>query len=370
MPALLAPYEEKDIFNADETGLFFKCLPDKTLTFKNEACHGGKLSKERVTCLLATNMTGTEKLKVLLIGKSAKPRCFRGVKCLPVTYKNNKKAWMTSELFEWWLMELDKYFLRQNRQVLFIIDNCPAHPQIKHKLKSIRLTFFPPNMTSKLQPLDQGIIKSFKFHYRRRILQKILNNFETYSSIPKIDLLDCVNIAATVWNVDVNQTTILNCFRKAGFGVNRFYDEEDEISLAQLKEKIRCEQQVVSEAEQSFNKYLQFCNINVATSIDDFMNLDEALVTSEIPTDEEIIASVAHQPEEEKSDSDTDEMPREKPSQQDMLTAFETIQIGLTMNENTTDHIFNSLAQIKKFYESECERKQVHQNLITDYFKK
>ncbi|KAL7725492.1 hypothetical protein ACLKA6_001182 [Drosophila palustris] len=47
LPGLLEKYSERDIFNADETGLFFKCLPDKTLTFKNEPCHGGKNSKQR-----------------------------------------------------------------------------------------------------------------------------------------------------------------------------------------------------------------------------------------------------------------------------------------------------------------------------------
>ncbi|XP_066139197.1 tigger transposable element-derived protein 4-like isoform X2 [Euwallacea fornicatus] len=248
-PALLAPYDEKDIFNADETGLVFKCLPDKTLSFKNEKCYGGKLSKERVTCLLAANMTGTEKLKIVLIGKSAKPRCFRGVTSLPLTYKSNKKAWMTADLFESWLLALDKYFLHQNRKVLLIIDNCPAHPQLNHKLRAIKLTFFPPNMTSKLQPLDQGIINCFKLHYRQRILKKILDSFESHSSIPKIDLLDCINIVAKVWNVDVTQTTIHNCFRKAGFGIHNFYDQEDEIPLAQVREKIIQEQQMTSNIE-------------------------------------------------------------------------------------------------------------------------
>lgn len=55
---LLCEYDPKNVFNADETGLFFKCLPDRTLTFKNEKCHGGKLSKERVTLLFAVNMDG------------------------------------------------------------------------------------------------------------------------------------------------------------------------------------------------------------------------------------------------------------------------------------------------------------------------
>lgn len=88
--------DPKNVFNADETGLFFKCLPDRILTFKNEKCHGGKLSKERVTLLFAVNMDGSEKLRLLFIGKSAKPRCFKNVKSLPVTYRNNKKSWMTT----------------------------------------------------------------------------------------------------------------------------------------------------------------------------------------------------------------------------------------------------------------------------------
>jgi hypothetical protein len=45
LPQLLKDYEPKDIFNADETGLFYKLLLDKTLQFKGEKCHGGKRGK-------------------------------------------------------------------------------------------------------------------------------------------------------------------------------------------------------------------------------------------------------------------------------------------------------------------------------------
>src|ERR1044072_1514935 len=43
---ILDIYDPKDIFNADETGLFFKCLPNKTLSFRGDKCFGGKNSKE------------------------------------------------------------------------------------------------------------------------------------------------------------------------------------------------------------------------------------------------------------------------------------------------------------------------------------
>ncbi|XP_046588037.1 tigger transposable element-derived protein 4-like [Neodiprion lecontei] len=107
LPVLLHDYTPDDVFNADEAGLFYKCLPDKTFTFKGQPCHGGKLSKDRVTVLVCANMSGNEKLPLLLIGKSKSPRCFKGIKTLPVNYQNNKKAWMTSDLFVDWLKKVN-----------------------------------------------------------------------------------------------------------------------------------------------------------------------------------------------------------------------------------------------------------------------
>lgn len=95
----------KNIFNVDETSFFYKCTPDKTLAFKDEKYHGGNLSKERVTVL-----DESEKLPLLMIGKSANPRCFKNVKSKPVEYVKSAKAWMTSGLFQKWLLNLDKKF--------------------------------------------------------------------------------------------------------------------------------------------------------------------------------------------------------------------------------------------------------------------
>lgn len=53
----------------DESGLFYKMMPDKTLKFKGEKCTGGKMSKDRI----AANMDGSEKRKLLAIGKSRTP---------------------------------------------------------------------------------------------------------------------------------------------------------------------------------------------------------------------------------------------------------------------------------------------------------
>ena len=94
LPGLLARYAADDIYNADETGIFYQMMPNKTLTFRGEKCSGGKDSKKRITVLVCGNMTGTDKRKLLIIGRSQKPRCFKHVDVnhLGVTYRWNKKA--------------------------------------------------------------------------------------------------------------------------------------------------------------------------------------------------------------------------------------------------------------------------------------
>ncbi len=73
-------FEDKDVFNLDETGLFWKMLPNTTLQLKR--CAGGKRIKDRITVLVRASACG-EKLPLLVIRKYAKPRCFRNA-TLPI----------------------------------------------------------------------------------------------------------------------------------------------------------------------------------------------------------------------------------------------------------------------------------------------
>ena len=63
---------------------FFMLLPDTTHTFKCDRCHDGKKGNERITLMIAANIDGHEKLPLLAIVKSARPRCFKNVRNLPV----------------------------------------------------------------------------------------------------------------------------------------------------------------------------------------------------------------------------------------------------------------------------------------------
>jgi hypothetical protein len=96
---LMAKHSPKDIFNADELGLFYNMLPEKTYTFKGASCKGIKVNKERIAILVCANLDGTEKLPLLLIGKSKQPQRFVNTKLLLCTYHHSKTAWMRVEKY-------------------------------------------------------------------------------------------------------------------------------------------------------------------------------------------------------------------------------------------------------------------------------
>lgn len=74
-------YSPKQIFNVDETGLFWKRLPKRTFISKSEkSCPGYKVSKDRLTLLLGGNAEGDFKFKPLLVYHSENPRAFKNVK--------------------------------------------------------------------------------------------------------------------------------------------------------------------------------------------------------------------------------------------------------------------------------------------------
>jgi len=134
------------------------------------------MSKERITVSLCSSMLG-EKLKLFVIGKSRKPRCLKNIDphTLPVIYRNNKKACMTSKIYEDYLQTLDKKMRRQKRHILLFVDNAPSHPHLKFRNLTVK---YLPNTTSKTQPMDQGIIQTTKLKFRKRQVSKFQSFFK------------------------------------------------------------------------------------------------------------------------------------------------------------------------------------------------
>ncbi|XP_055833571.1 CENP-B homolog protein 2-like [Solanum dulcamara] len=133
----LDQFELKDIYNMDETRLFYLLKVDHSLATKQ--LEGRKKDKERITLTLCCNGDRSHKVPLWIIGKFANPRCFKNVNMtyLNCTYISNKKAWMTGLLFQEYVGWFDK---RMNgKKVLLIVDNCLAHPTIVEGLRNVEL---------------------------------------------------------------------------------------------------------------------------------------------------------------------------------------------------------------------------------------
>ena len=126
LPDLIKGYSLDDTFNSDETALFYRALPEKSLQYSGINNDNVKVSKERLSILFCSNWSGNEKLKPVVIGKFKNPRCFKNINRanLPVHYRNNSNAWMDNFIFREWLAILETKFKAENRKVFikFITD--------------------------------------------------------------------------------------------------------------------------------------------------------------------------------------------------------------------------------------------------------
>ena len=234
---LCSGYDPKDIYNMDETGLFFRATTKHSYQFRGSDCSGGKHSKDRLTVALCANLIGDQE-PALVIGKAEKPRCFSrnniDSKTLPVTYFANSKAWMTSNIFERWLIAFDRKLKKENRKIILFIDNAPSHPKIT--LDNIKLQFFPPNTTAKTQPMDQGVIQALKLKYRKRQLQFMIAQMDKEKTLTGAEILKKISVLEAIYWInrswrEVEASTIEKGFRRCGFQstpVCPVVDDEDD----------------------------------------------------------------------------------------------------------------------------------------------
>ena len=92
----------------------------------------------------------------------------------------------------------------------------PSHIHDATNYPHIRIEFFAPNLTAWIQPMDSGIIRSFKSHYRRLFTRLALSRDDKgIEDIYKINQLEAMEMAAAAWDA-VSPTTIANCWRHTG----------------------------------------------------------------------------------------------------------------------------------------------------------
>ena len=148
VPEIIEGYAEDDIWNMDETGVFWKTLPDRGFGLKGKECIGGKKSKQQLTIAFFVAASG-KKEKPVVIWKSENPRCFRRFdkSVLPVHYYSQKKAWMDGKIMKSILTTLNRRCINEKRSILMFMDNAGCQPEdLKSSFSNIKIYFLPPKL--------------------------------------------------------------------------------------------------------------------------------------------------------------------------------------------------------------------------------
>ncbi|XP_043466354.1 tigger transposable element-derived protein 2-like [Leptopilina heterotoma] len=200
-------FTRDQVYNADETGLNYKALPTKTLApICEKYAPGFKMQKQRITALVCANASGKNQIPLLLIGKSKRPRCFKGLNmnALPCTYAAQKNAWMSQEIFKQWfnmvfVPNVQKDLKSKNLppKAILVLDNAPSHPEASSLTSddgNITCYFLPANTTSLIQPMDQSVIETFKQYWKAYNLKHVIDNSsDAWAEVSEETLKRCSN---------------------------------------------------------------------------------------------------------------------------------------------------------------------------------
>ena len=132
---------------------------------------------------------------------------------------------MMQEIFKMWFFQhfvpAVKGYKRsvgqpEDSKAILILDNCRAHPPACELVSgSIFTVYLPPNETTLIQPMDQGIIQNFKHFFRSSLLRKMVNSeLDILAFQDKYTLRDAIYNIALSWK-DVTAKTIRNCWKTA-----------------------------------------------------------------------------------------------------------------------------------------------------------
>lgn len=305
----------EQVYNCDETGLNFRMLPSKTLVSKQEkSAPRFKKRKERVTVMACSNALGNHKMELVVIGKSKNPRAFKNIRkqksSLPVYYTNQRSAWMNAQIFKQWFHEefvtaVSKFLESRGlpREAYLLLDNAPSHPDASElRDGNIRVLYFPSNVTSIAQPMDQGTLELLKKKYRHKLLSYILADDESnlIDKLKGVDMLDVVRWIADSWK-KVEPISIIRSWRK--LLDHRASDEwwlpDDDFCDGEADKAIEIDNSGLI----SLLRKIPGCETAEDRELEEWMNDDEDL---EMTEDDIVQLVVAEKKDEELSDDETE----------------------------------------------------------------
>lgn len=209
-------------------------------------------------------------------------------------------ACMIDKIFEEWLRWFDSQMV--DRKVVLLMDSFSAHESAVRTINDsstplqntliIWLPSHSTNATSQFQPLDHGIIKTWKAHWKRQWIQyMVAEHDQGHDPVESMNVPKALRWAIRAWELDISAQSIRNCFGKALF-------EKD-------SDQAQAEQQLMDEIRVDFDALRP--HITNPMSIENFLNPMDEVVQDDLDTlDDIVLSQFSGHPE---FDDDSESMP-------------------------------------------------------------
>ena len=187
-------------------------------------------------------------------------------------------------------------------KILLFLDNAPCHPQfLKGMFSNIRIEFLPKNTTSRTQPLDAGIIKTWKVYYGQKLLRYVVSRTDDADGpkkaseiVKSVHLLMAIRWMVSAWE-EVKPEVITKCFKHVGMYPDETesmlteddpFDGEELLELQDLLSKMSTPEQEL-DASSAFDDDVEAYEPSVDTSLPNWRETLRAEIVedSEDPTE-------------------------------------------------------------------------------------
>lgn len=216
LSSVIDKYSEGNIFCAVQTGLFFRITPDDAFHFLEKTCDSGTLSTERLTILFCASMSGQKEKPLVMTDIPEK--VIENLKLTQVDCKSNSFVWLTKNVMNEWLTDLDNRMKEQKRNIILFLDHSlPCHDC---QLSNIRTIYFPNIVSSSNRRFNWGIIQNFKIIYRLQVLKHLIalkeKDLNNSLSDHIIDVPQALTWISFSWK-DLSPNIIHKCFEEFFF---------------------------------------------------------------------------------------------------------------------------------------------------------
>uniref|UniRef100_A0A182KCM3 HTH CENPB-type domain-containing protein n=1 Tax=Anopheles christyi TaxID=43041 RepID=A0A182KCM3_9DIPT len=210
-------YLPDQIYNADETGLYWKSVPSR---IAGPDATATSASSERVTVVCCTNAAGTHKLDLTVIGKIKCPWAGQQQPRTSVNYYEMKGGWASKEIFRnWfeykWVPEVREFLASKGlpQRAILLLDTSPCHitDNVLRFEDSMVVKFLPSDVANLVQPMQQGIVSLLKWNYRTDLLKEL--QVDTTERIKNRTLEDAVHGLEQSW-LRITPISIKNAWSK------------------------------------------------------------------------------------------------------------------------------------------------------------